>query len=489
MEFIKINPGIPKLISIKPCLYFLLMGLIWMNITSCSKEELPDEDDEKTQEAIDYNPDWTEATHGNVKPDYLVIFPQESVNKIEITMTLQQWKDIRTNMTTLYGADFGGKLVGGAPNLSLEPDYKDVLFKFNGKAWKNVGFRLKGNSSLRSIWGAGNYKLPFRLNFDKFEDQYPKIKNQHFYGFEELSFSPGFKDQSLMHEKLAADIFRMGGVPTPKTAFYRVYIDFGSGLKYCGVYTCVEVPDDNMIMDQFGEEKGNIYKPESNLTNFIQSQFEKKNNDSIPDYTDVKTLVSVLNSPLRTNDHESWKKNMESIFNVNHFLKWLAANNTMVNWDTYGAMAHNYYLYNHSQNKLTWIPWDNNEALTGSPGISKTPIGGTGQPPAGGQSGLSLTMNEITNSWPLIRYLVDDPVYFQTYKNYLKEFAAQVFNENTLIPIIDKYYALISPYAVGAEGEQTGYSHLTGAASFNNAIPTLKAHVNARNTLIAEFLK
>jgi len=67
----------------------------------------------------------------------------------------------------------------------------------------------------------------------------------------------------------------------------------------------------------------------------------------------------------------------------------VSKNNTMVNWDSYGVMAHNYYLYNDPVRHLTWIPWDHNEALSGSPGITGT-SGGDGAP--GARRGLSLTM-------------------------------------------------------------------------------------------------
>ena len=39
----------------------------------------------------------------------------------------------------------------------------------------------------------------------------------------------------------------MAGIPCARTAFYRVSIDFGSGLKYCGVYTGIELPDDKQV--------------------------------------------------------------------------------------------------------------------------------------------------------------------------------------------------------------------------------------------------
>jgi hypothetical protein len=464
--------------------YIISCLLTAVLLFSCQTQDKEYLEKRQEEDAMKYNPDWTETTHGNVDPSYNAVFPQETVNRIEISMTQAQWNAIRTNMTALTGGDFGAKKTGGV-ELTAEPDYQHVLLRFNNKQWKNVGFRLKGNSSLRSIWSQGNYKLPFRLNFDKFEDQFPQIKNQHFYGFEELSFSPGFKDPSLLHEKLAADVFRMGGIAAPHTAFCRVYIDFGSGLKYCGVYTCVEVPEDNMIKAQFGEEKGNIYKPTSRLAIFNPADFEKKNNDSLAVFIDLQQFITILNKDLRKTNSPLWRKELESTFNVSHFLLWLAINNTLVNWDSYGAMAHNYYLYNHSVRKLTWIPWDNNEAFTGNPGITKVVI--PGQPP-GPQSGLSLTMNEVNQSWPLIRYLADDTLYFQTYRKYLGEFIASVFNEAVLGPAGEKAHQMILPYVIGAEGEQPGYSHIPNQTVFVNSLQAFKSHISARNLLVSQYL-
>jgi hypothetical protein len=437
-------------------------------------------------DTLKYNPDWSFVTHGNSQQQYDVVFPQQSVNAIEITMTAAQWTAVKTNVKSIIGTDFG--MAGGGPppgTTTTDPNYIDVTLKFNGKTWKNVGFRLKGNSTLRTAWQTGNYKLPFRLNFDEFEDKYPGITNQHFHGFEEMSFSPGAKDPSLIREKSASDIFRMSGIPCARTAFYRVSIDFGSGLRYCGVYTGIELPDDNMIKDQFGEESGNIYKPELNLTTFNALLFDKKNNETEANYADVQQLVSILNSNTRTTNPTQWKSQLEAIFNVNHFLKYQAINNAMVNWDSYGVMAHNFYLYNHSVKKLTWIPWDHNEAMLGSPGITGTTGGGG----PGGRMGLSLSMNEVTSSWPLIRYLVDDPAYLQTYKTYMKEFRNNIFTESSIHAMLDRYHALIAPFAIGTGGEQAGATYLTGgAAGFATALSDLKTHVTNRRALVANYV-
>lgn len=461
---------------------FILLYTVFLFSCREEPEVIDGVDPDADTDSLTYNPDWTFETHGKVDPNYEVVFPQNTVNKIEIVIGQNKWNAIKANMTALTGKDFG---VGdGSGEISEDPEYVNVTVVKDGKGWKQAGFRLKGNSSLSSIWQAGLYKLPFRLNFDKFEDEYPALKNQRFYGFKELSFSPGYHDESLMREKLASDIFRLAGIPSPRTAFYRVYIDFGAGLKYCGVYTCVEVPDDSMIEDQFDEDEGNIYKPESRLSTFVESEFEKKNNEATPDFNDVKKFILALNNSIRTTNPPLWRAGLEGQFNVDHFLKYLAVNNTIVNWDSYGSIARNYYLYNHSSGKLTWIPWDNNESLKGSPGI-------TGTPPTPAEEGkmraMSLSMNEATTAWPLLNNIANDAAYMATYKIHMKTFVTDVFTEESMNAMIDRYHSMISPYVIGAEGEQPGYTLLTSSA-FTASLTELKTHVRDRRTLVLGYV-
>ncbi len=472
---------------------FWLLFATTICISSC---KVPSELDVEPDDPAEANVDWTTESHSNdVDPNYSMIFPQESVNTLEITMTAAQWSAIQTDMVAKSYGTFGSSGGsaggpgggGGGTDLGDDPEYIAATMKFNGKAWNHVGFRLKGNSSLSSIWKSGIYKLPFRLHFDKFEDDYPAIKNQRLYGFKELSMSPAFSDNSLIREKVVADIFRTAGVQAARTAFYKVYINFGSGVKYCGVYTMVEVIDDTMVYDQFGEDDGNIYKPESYFKTFIQSDFEKKNNKDAADYSDVQSFVTALNSSVRTSNITQWRANLESTFDVDHFLKYLAVNNTIVNWDVYGAMAHNHYLYHSSTNKLMWIPWDFNQSMT----ITTTSGGGNlpGGNGGGGMSAVSLAMTEVTTTWPLLKYIADDVVYYAKYKAYVKEFKENVFVPSKMNEMFEKYHTLIQPYVTGSEAEQTKYSNLTNAAAFNSELTSLKNHVVTRNAAVEAFLK
>lgn len=179
------------------------------------------------------------------------------------------------NMTDLYG-EFGGSSVGGAGDLIVSDE--DPLFVpadlfYKEMQWYRVGIRFKGNSSLKSAWQAGILKLSFKLDFDEFEDDYPQIKNQRFYGFKKFSLKNNDNDPSQMREKVAADVFKAAGLVVSHTAFYTLYIDHGNGPEYFGLYTLVEEVDGSVLDTQFSSDDGNLYKPEDGSTNFKENTY------------------------------------------------------------------------------------------------------------------------------------------------------------------------------------------------------------------------
>ena len=97
---------------------------------------------------------------------------------------------------------------------------------------------------------------------------------------------------------------------------------------------------------------------------FSEAAFVKKTNEDEADWSDIRSLFAALHDGTRTTDGATWRTNLEAVFDVDTFLKYLATNTVIQNWDTYGRMTQNYYLYNDPDTgQLTWIPWDNNEAL------------------------------------------------------------------------------------------------------------------------------
>lgn len=369
-----------------------------------------------------------------------------------------------------------GGMPGGA---EYKPIWAYCNILFNNEKWEKVGIRFKGNSSLRSAFQAGIKKLPFKLDFDQFETEFPETKDQRFYGFKQLNLKNNYDDKSFVREKVAADLFADFGLVTPKTSFYQVFVDYGDGPVYFGLYTLVEEVDDTVIKTSYSDKNGNLYKPEGIAATFADGSFRstdmnKKNNKRAKDYSDVQKLYTIINSPLRVENPERWKSQLSEVFDVPVFLKWLAANTVMQNWDTYGNSVHNYYLYNNpSGNKLAWIPWDNNEAF--QHGKMK--------------GALSLSLNEVGDNWPLIRYILDNEEWKSMYHNYLSDFAENVFEPKKMSKVYDNYKQLILSSVVGEKGEQKDYSFLTSDTDFFNATESLKNHVYKRYSAVHEYLQ
>lgn len=452
----------------------IAFALCMFALMSC-KETIEIEEVEEVEvvagEGLD---DWSTETHTDEAGiNYDIVFPQDQVNRIDIVLTSSEYSSMRSNLASLASQNRGTDFT------DEKPDYVACDFYFNGIQWYEVGVRYKGNSSLYSAYNSGKGKLPLRLKFDKFEDDYPEIKNQRFYGFQDLSLSSNYNDDSFMREKSASDLFRDFGVPAVQTAFYEVYVDQGTGTPiYYGLYTMDEVVFDTMLTSIFGSETGNCYKPDGDGAQFASSgfdldDFEKKTNEDDGDWSDIQELYDVLHSSLRTTDEETWKTNLETVFDVQGFLKYLAVNNTIQNWDTYGNMSHNYYLYHDPADDLIkWIVWDNNESFSS----------GSGQ-----KSALSLGMSEVSSSWPLISYLIDVDDYKEDYEGYLQDFNDNYYVPTEMDAVYENLYSLI--YS-SATSESSSYTFLSGGASgFNAAVEELKDFCQERNSAVSSYLR
>lgn len=450
--------------------------------SACRKVDVVTEETD-TPDTPEYA-DWTESTHGSdVSPNYSVVFEQNNVLRFDIVIDSDDWAEMQTDLNANLGSTGGGPGGGGpgggggttTSSTDFDPIWRPCSFNFDDKEWYDVGIRFKGNSSLQSAYQSGNNKLSLKLDFNQFAEDYPALEDQRFYGFKQLNLNNNYDDASLMREKVGADLFRAFGLVSPQTTFCVIYLDNGSGSQYYGVYTIVEEVDDTVLEDQFNDDNGNLYKPDGDAATFAQGTYdegelEKKTNEDFADYGDVEALYDIINSSERTSNTEQWKTNLSEIFDVDTFLKWLAANTVMQNWDTYGNMTHNYFLYNNPDNsKLTWIPWDNNEALQD-----------------GKLSGaLNLDLDDVNSSWPLIRYLMNVEDYELIYQNYVQQFVDEVFIPADMISTYESYYSLLKEYAYL---EESGFTYLNNDSDFDQAVTTLKSHVQSRNTAVDSYL-
>ncbi|PWJ45066.1 CotH kinase family protein [Sediminitomix flava] len=437
---------------------FIILHL-FLGATFACRESTIDENDIIIEKEID-TPDWTENTHSNaVEPNYEVVFPEDQVLQLYITLDDGDWSKMQNDLASNLG---GNHFPGGRTDIDFDPIWVAASLVYEGTEWYKVGIRYKGNSSLKGTYSSNSDKYSFKLDFDEFEDEYPDIKNQRFFGFKQLNLNNNYDDDSFVREKTASDLFRSFGVPSARTTFCQVYIDKGNGSEYLGLYTIVEEVDDTVLDAQFENGEGNLYKPDGDAATFAsgtynQSEMEIKTNEESSDYSDVRALYEIINATTRD---EGWQEELENIFDVDHFLKYLAVNTVIQNWDTYGNMTHNFYLYNHN-GKLVWIPWDNNEAFQ------------EGKM----QGALSLGLTEVEDFWPLIRYIIDVPSYEEQYQAYVKDFSENYFTHENMQNIYMNHSMLIQEYAQSESW------------NFEGAINELVQHVSERTEAVNQYLK
>ena len=445
------------------------------------------------------------AHSSDADPDYETVFPQDTVNRIDIVISPENWAIMQEDMTALYGeAGSGG--MGNRPgggegrNMPLSPPegeipddapgwadrqpprnaqpmrsaqtpvWVEATVFFENDVWEHVGIRYKGNSTLRQAWSSGSLSMPFKLDFDQYEDDYPETEDQRFYGFKQLTLANNIMDASYLREVTASEVFGDAGLVIAESALYEVYLDYGEGPQYIGLYTMVEVVEDTVVERAFGDDDGAIYKAEGVASSFAEgtrSQLDvgfDLENDAEDPWNDLQELYDILHDSLRAEDPEAWRTELEGIFNVDSFLNWLAVNTLTQDWDTYGNMSHNYYLFHHPETGLLeWIAWDKSWAFSGDGGM---------------RPALSMSLDEVAGEWPLIRYLIDDPVYAEVYRGYLEQALETAFHPDRMRAWYEEMAELVQPYL---EGESE-------IAAFERALQQLIAQAEARYEAGMTFL-
>lgn len=324
--------------------------------------------------------------------------------------------------------------------LSGEPIWVPADLKMGGRTWWHVGVRFKGNSSLSNAWRAGSKKLPLRIDADRFEDRFPEVEGERIWGFQKLSLNNASMDSSLVRERLAADLFRGFGVPTPREAFARVVMKHGSTIDTLGLCTLVEIPDDPLLDTWFGSSSGNLYKPEgtgARFTTMVDSAFLV----DASDISDIRAMVAALHAD--GTDSVAWRSAFEKTFDVPVFLKWLAVNTAIMNWDAYGQMAHNFYLYG-DRGRLEWIAWDVGLSFQNSNQMSN-----------------SIWLDGVDSTWPLIHRLLRDPVYKVAYEKNLRALPGAGFDAAAISGKVAGWKSLLGPYLLPAE--KAGFESATSA--------------------------
>jgi spore coat protein CotH len=269
------------------------------------------------------------------------VFIIDSIHEIRLTFSQKNFWD-----TLVYQYE----IKHGETEEDVNPIMGAMIF--DGQELDSIGVKLKSNFS----YSIQSDKKPIKLDFNAF------VKGRKFDGLTALNLSNEYPDPTLQRNVVAYKILREAGVVAPRTSYARVYLND----KYKGLYVLIEQVDKTFITDHYPRVGAELVKAISSPlyyqdldTMSYYSTFEIKVKDQPDSWAHLIELGRRVNKTTAKNYPDS----VGAIFDLQGYIKVLAADILFNNWDSY-FYGQNYYLLRDSvEKKYHFIPWDYNLAL------------------------------------------------------------------------------------------------------------------------------
>lgn len=288
--------------------------------------------------------------------------------------------------------------------------------KINGVQFDSVGVKYKGNSSYNS----NQVKNPFHLKLDYVRG------DQHYQGFSDVKLSNGFSDPSMIREALAYQILA-NYMDCPRANYAQVYVNN----SMIGLYTNVEDISKDFCETHFYSSDGVFVKcnpvfgagpgpgasGKSNLRYISADSSQYFTRYEIKSDYGWNDLVQLCN--IVTNNTASLAQNID----VDKAIWMLAFNNLTVNLDSYsGNFVQNYYLYKDHTGHYNPVIWDLNMCFAG---FTMTGTGSLSTSQQKQQMSATLHINDA--DWPLIKAVLNNPVYRRMYFAHMRTINEEMF--------------------------------------------------------------
>lgn len=408
------------------------------------------------------------------------LFDTSYVHTINIEIADDDWEDLKANPTqkTKYQADI----------------------TIDGETINDVSFSTKGNTSLSSVSSdSDSDRYSFKVNFGKY------VENQTYYGLNKLNLNNIYADATYMKEYVSYKIFDEAGVDSPLVS----YVDIQINGEEFGLYLAIEDISESYLnrtndgegelykpetssLANMGGGKGNMQPPSDmkmpdgmERPNDMQApdnadsseNMERPNDMKMPGgngfpngdmfsddngaslkYTDdeVSSYSDIFDNTITNSDEDDWNKviaalkslsedNAESAVDTDEVIRYFAAHNFVLNYDSYtGNMLHNYYLYE-NDGKLSLLPWDYNLAF--------------GTFSGGGEMGNGENATALINTGidsplsgadeadrPFWEFIASDEDYLEQYHKVYDELISSFFESGKFESELERVYNMIRPY-------------------------------------------
>ena len=132
-------------------------------------------------------------------------------------------------------------------------EYAVCSIVIDGESYKNVGIRAKGNTSLHQVSAMNSNRYSFKIEFD----HYDSTKTYH--GLDKLSLNNLIQDTTYMKDFLTYQMMGSFGVDAPLCSYVSITVNG----KDWGLYLAVEGVEDAFLQRNYGNNYGELYKPDS----------------------------------------------------------------------------------------------------------------------------------------------------------------------------------------------------------------------------------
>ena len=155
--------------------------------------------------------------------------------------------------------------------------YETCAVIIDGDAYRNVAIRAKGNTSLSFAETYGNDRYSFKIEFDHYDS------SKSYYGLDKLCLNNIIQDNTYMKDYLTYQLMHSFGADAPLCSYAYITVNG----KDFGLYLAVESVEDAFLQRNYGNDYGELYKPDSssmgggrgNGRDFDMDAFQKQNQE------------------------------------------------------------------------------------------------------------------------------------------------------------------------------------------------------------------
>ncbi|MDO4796566.1 MAG: CotH kinase family protein [Coriobacteriales bacterium] len=162
-------------------------------------------------------------------------------------------------------------------------EYATCTVVVDGESYKNVAIRAKGNTSLRNVSQLDSERYSFKVEFDQYESA------RTYHGLDKLSLNNLIQDNTYMKDYLTYRMMGAFGVDAPLASYANITVN---GEDW-GLYLAVEGVEDSFLERVYGNDTGDLYKPDSmsfgggrgngrefNMDDFLDEQNQAQESDT-----------------------------------------------------------------------------------------------------------------------------------------------------------------------------------------------------------------